>query len=117
MSRDDEVWFSASMKFALYTQDGKFFQHSVSVYLFRAPDHDVARLRALQIGAGQEQIYLNAEGSLIRIALVQVDTLDMIGEIEDGVEVYSWPGPEENQSPFPWSHKFNPGESDFYPSV
>ncbi|MFD0522587.1 DUF4288 domain-containing protein [Paractinoplanes durhamensis] len=84
------------MRFAEYTDDTTFFRYRTSVYLLRAADHEAARVRAVEIGREQERTYRNAEGALFRTALVGVDTLDMLGDLEDGVEVAHWPGRRSN---------------------
>ncbi|GAA2648166.1 DUF4288 domain-containing protein [Paractinoplanes durhamensis] len=111
------VWFSTSMRFAEYTDDTTFFRYRTSVYLLRAADHEAARVRAVEIGREQERTYRNAEGALFRTALVGVDTLDMLGDLEDGVEVAHWPG-EEIEPPVAWGHEFHPeDDSEFYTTL
>lgn len=84
------VWFSATLRFASFTEDGRYFQPDVSVYTFKAVDHTSGFDRALQIGRGAERSFVNALGVRIRIALVDIETLNMLGDELDGVEVFYW---------------------------
>jgi hypothetical protein len=105
------VWFSATVRFALYTEDSGYFMPSVSVYTFRAIDFDAASGRALEIGRAGERTYVNAEGVRVRIAMTEVETLNMLGDDLDGTEVFWWPGEEQAASPYTWDHAFTPEKS------
>ncbi|GAB3849204.1 hypothetical protein ACFPIJ_36600 [Dactylosporangium cerinum] len=111
------VWFSATLRFASFTEDGQYFQPNVSVYTFKAVDHTSAFDRALQIGRGAERSFVNALGIRIRIALVDIETLNMLGDELDGVEVFYWPGQEHDTSPYAWDHTFTPEQSTPYTAL
>lgn len=67
-----------------------------SVFVFRAPDWETARMRAIELGRESENSYTNAEGEMVGWRLVRVETLDLLGdELIDGREVYSEPVPIE----------------------
>ncbi|MET7423922.1 DUF4288 domain-containing protein [Dactylosporangium sp. NPDC005555] len=111
------VWFSATLRFASFTEDGRYFQPDVSVYTFKAVDHTSAFDRALQIGRGAERSFVNALGVRIRIALVDIETLNMLGDELDGVEVFYCPGQEHDTSPYTWDHSFTPERSTPYTAL
>jgi hypothetical protein len=63
-----------------------------SVFVFKARDWEHARLRAIEIGKQAEATYENADGQTVSRRLVNVETLDLLGdEIADGREVYFEP--------------------------
>ncbi|WP_344510016.1 DUF4288 domain-containing protein [Dactylosporangium maewongense] len=105
------VWFSATARFALYTEDAGYYLPSVSVYTFKATDHAGALVRALELGRAAEQAYVNAHGVRVRVALVEVESVNMIGDDLDGAEVFWWPGEEQDASPYAWDHTFTPERS------
>lgn len=105
------VWFSSTVRFALYTEDASYFMPSVSVYTFQAIDHEAAFVRVLEIGRAEERTYVNAEDVRVRIAMTEVETLNMLGDNLDGTEVFWWPGEEQATSPYTWDHTFTPATS------
>ena len=111
------VWFSATLRFAFFTEDSRYFQAEVSVYTFKAVDHASALDRALQIGRGAERSYVNALDVRVRKAFVEVETLNMLGDELEGVEVFYWPGQEQDESPYPWDHTFAPERSTPYTAL
>jgi hypothetical protein len=70
-----------------------------SVFVFRAPDWESARARAIELGRQSEKAYANVEGERVDWRLMSVETLDLLGdEIIDGREVYSEPVPVGDES-------------------
>jgi hypothetical protein len=61
------------------------------IRLILAQDAEIAYQKALQIGKGEEEIYENAEGELVRWDFIGVISLSRIeGDvIEDGIEIAS----------------------------
>ncbi len=85
-------WFSAAVRVAILVEGTRDHDEARSVFLFRSPNFDEAFVRALQLGRGLEQEYVNGAGQLVRWLLLEVETLDILGpEIADGREVYSEP--------------------------
>ncbi|WP_086821009.1 DUF4288 domain-containing protein [Allokutzneria sp. NRRL B-24872] len=88
-------WFSASARYASTVECDGLSTISRSVWVFAVPDsgEDVwadAHARALQIARRDEHGYLNADGRRVDWKLIDVQTLDLLGEVvEDGREVYS----------------------------
>jgi hypothetical protein len=65
-----------------------------SVLVFRAPDWESARMRAIELGRAAEDSYVNADEQRVTRRLISVETLDLLGDdITDGREVYSEPIP------------------------
>ena len=94
----NESWFSASLRFTTQVADDEADQED-SVILLRAPDWEVAFARAVALGRQMEQTYKNGVGATVEKRLVEVRTLDELGEaIPDGREVYCAPV-EANQAP------------------
>jgi hypothetical protein len=63
-----------------------------SVVIFRAQDWDAAFRRALEIGRGMEVAYRNGDGVSVEKRLVEIRTLDELGdELSDGREVWCAP--------------------------
>jgi hypothetical protein len=86
----------------------------MSVYTFQAIDHEAAFGRVLEIGRAAERAYINAEGVRVRIAMTEVETLNMLGDDLDGTEVFWWPCEAQAASPYTWGHSFTPEESTPY---
>lgn len=87
-------WFSCSARFAVVVGDVGITRMSRSVYVLRAHDFEDAFRRALDRSRREEESYENADGERVSWHLVDIETLDVLGEsIEDGREVYSEPLP------------------------
>jgi len=61
------------------------------VVVFLAKDFDDALLRALDLSRAMESTYLNGDGQEVRWRFIGVETLDQLGQITDGREVWSEP--------------------------
>jgi hypothetical protein len=53
----------------------------------------------------------------VRIAVVEVESLNMLGDDLDGSEVFWWPGEDQDASPYPWDHVFTPENSTPYTAL
>ncbi|SDM39732.1 DUF4288 domain-containing protein [Allokutzneria albata] len=88
-------WFSASARYASTVECDGLSTISRSVWVFELPDTGErlwadARARALEIARRDEHGYLNADGRRVQWELIDVQTLDLLGDtVEDGREVYS----------------------------
>lgn len=107
----EECWFSCRIRFVHYSNGNPSCLIRTSSYLLKARDFEAARLRALEIGRREERIYPNADGGMARTAMIQVEALDMLDGIVDGVEVASLWSDEITPCPYPWEHQFAPEES------
>jgi uncharacterized protein DUF4288 len=85
-----DSWFSTLLRFLTTVEAVGPTTYTRSVLVFKAADWEPARLRALELGRAHEATYENADGQRVARRLVEVETLDMLGdEIDDGREVYS----------------------------
>ncbi len=93
MSREG-AWFSAMVRLADIIGEVGAERYVKSVFVFRARDWDEALVRAVELGRALEEDHPNADGERVVWRLMDVETLDMLGEvITDGREVYSEPVP------------------------
>lgn len=107
-----KVWFSCRVRFAHYSDDDSTYLMETCSYLFRGPrDYDAAMSRALEVGREREKIFRNSNGGMARVAMVEVEALDMIDRIFDGVEVASIWSDDLSQCPYSLDHHFNPENS------
>jgi hypothetical protein len=84
-----EQWFSAAVRFRTAVEGVDGVSDTRSVFVFRAQDWKSARARALELGRAAEEAYFNGDGQRVERRLLQVQTLDLLGdEIVDGREVY-----------------------------
>jgi len=85
------AWFSASLRFTIDV-DGTQTREMLSVVLFSALDFEDAFRRALELGRLTETTYLNQDDGRVNWRLVEVATIDMLGDaVVDGREVYCEP--------------------------
>jgi hypothetical protein len=83
------MWFSAMVRLLLSIEDEGPVDYWRSVFVFQAPDWEPARLRAIELGRAREESYLNVDGKEVELSLVEVETLDCLGdEPVDSREVY-----------------------------
>ena len=85
-------FYSARLLFAFVVTDGQARRRVLcdeTVVVFRARTRDSAFRRALKLGRASEAEYLNNRQQTVRVALVSVETLDVIGTTIDGAEVAS----------------------------
>jgi hypothetical protein len=87
---DDVVWFSSGARFAVQIEGRGVVDEMRSVIVFLARDFDDGRERALNLFLAKETSYINGDGEKVDWRLIQLDTLDELGErIADGREVYA----------------------------
>lgn len=104
-----EDWFSCRIRFAHYSDnDDSVLTVRTSSYLLRASDFEDARLRAIEVGRKEERVYRNAADGMARIAMIEVDSVDMLDAIVDGVEVSSIWSDDIIPCPYSWDHVFTP---------
>ncbi|MFB9903158.1 DUF4288 domain-containing protein [Allokutzneria oryzae] len=88
-------WFSASARYAVIVECDGLDLIARSVWVFSQPDTGErmwadAHEKALRIAREQEDVYRNVNGRRVHWKLVDVQTLDLLGEtVTDGREVYS----------------------------
>ena len=89
----EKSWFSAMTVFVVQVSGpGGESRLQKSVYLVKATDFDDALSAVVARARKDEQAYKNGEDEWVRWMLVDVETLDWLGDtIEDGREVYSEP--------------------------
>jgi hypothetical protein len=96
------TWFSASL-LSVVSVDAVATNEVRSVVLFQSENFDTALIRATKLGRNLETTYENADRRTVRWQLVEVETLDLLGDqIEDGREVYSEPIPPRSTANRDW---------------
>ncbi|MFH8379611.1 DUF4288 domain-containing protein [Kitasatospora sp. NPDC018058] len=106
-------WFSCRIRFAHMSSSDNTLLYSVSVYLIRADDDETGLELALARGRQDERVYANAAGGTSRVAMVEVEALDMLDPtIEDGVEVACLWSDDIVPNPFPMDVTFQPEASN-----
>lgn len=96
-------WFSAMLRSVVLAENDGAIRLARSVVVFRAEDFEAARRRAVELGRASERSYLGGTGEQIRCRLLDIETLDLLGDtITDGREVYSEPAdlPADMHIPF-----------------
>ena len=89
-----DVWFSTMVRLVTTVESVGATTFQRSVFVFRAPDWEAARERALALGGAAEGVYTNADGQRVERRLTCVETVDLLGdELVDGREVYAEPVP------------------------
>jgi Domain of unknown function (DUF4288) len=84
-----DQWFSTAVRLRTAVDGASSVTDARSVFVFRARDWESARERALELGRGAEESYLNGDGQRVERRLLGVETLDLLGdELVDGREVY-----------------------------
>ncbi|MFC9326186.1 DUF4288 domain-containing protein [Kitasatospora sp. NPDC057015] len=110
-AQEPQSWFSCRIRFAHLSTDSETLLLRTSAYLVRAADYESALPRALEIGRREEKAYPNASGGTARIAVVEIETIDMLEELTDGTEVASLWSDDITPSPWDWDHRFRPENS------
>lgn len=106
-----DSWFSCRVRFAHLATSSESLLLRTSVYLFIADSYESAHPRALEIGRREEQVYPNGAGGMTRIAMVEIEAIDQLDEIEDGIEVACLWSDEIEPSPYTWDQEFHPEKS------
>jgi hypothetical protein len=105
-------WYSTKVRVALLIESVGLVRYMDSVHVFQASDSDDAKRRALELGCGHEEEYLNSDQQHVRWCFKEIISLDLLGtELSSGCEVYSEPvklGPEEH---LPFDTDFDPQSS------
>jgi hypothetical protein len=86
------------------------------VSLLSADGWEEARQKAILLGRSREETYLNSDGQRVRWAFDRLITLDCIGDIHDGVEIYSQSA-EIGDPSVSYDHEFHPEAVDPTQSV
>lgn len=111
MLNDKPSWFSCRIRFIHYSRNDPSYLIRVSSYLFRAHSYEDAMPRALEIGGREERVFRNADGGMSRTAMVEVDAIDILDDIADGVEVASLWSEDLDSCPYSFDHRFTPEDS------
>ena len=82
-----------------------------SVVVFRARSYAHAFRRAIELGRKSETSYKNHRGETVRWALVEVENLDFVGKVIDGVEVASRLHSRTSRTPVGPRRRFHPERS------
>lgn len=83
-------WFSACLRRVCVIVGQGAVDARDDVFLLQAADWDEAFARALEIGRGREETYINADGEAVVWLFAEVVTLDEVrGSQLDGAEVFS----------------------------
>lgn len=86
----DRQWYSARVQLVAIVEPGRANSVMDSIHVFRASDWDDALRRAVALGRGHEQEYVNADGDRVQWRLREVLSLDLIRADDiDGAEVHS----------------------------
>lgn len=81
-------WYSVSLRVVCSIR-GEVVECWEPVHVLRASSFADARVKAIELGRGYEQMYVNGEGDEVRWTFLQVLTSDQLGPtIEDGREVW-----------------------------
>ena len=102
-----KAWFSAMVVFVVQVSGpGGESRLQKSVYLVKATDFDDALSTVVARARKDEEAYKNSDDEWVRWMLVEVETLDWLGEkIEDGREVYSEPRFDVPLSTYPLPYR------------
>lgn len=83
-------WYSAQLRLVAVIEGIGSDLYMDQVHVFLAADWRDAMARALEIGRGEEDEYVNANGHLLAWCFKEILTLDIIGpSIADGAEIHS----------------------------
>jgi Domain of unknown function (DUF4288) len=106
-------WYSARIRLVCLIEGEGATIYQDSVVVMRAADFREAFQRALEVGRGREEEYLNADGELVRWRLKAVFSLDVIQADQlDGAEVYSEPVELEPGDRDPFDITYAPESSE-----
>lgn len=109
---NDAQWYSTRLRLVCIVEERPPALVMDTVHVFRAPGWDAALDRALQLGRGHEQEYLNGEQQVVRWRLAEVSTLDLItADALDGAEVHSAFGDVPDPAPAGLLPPFRPERS------
>lgn len=81
-------WYSAGLTFAILSEGDALVRRVLSVVLVQAQDFSSAHAEALRVGREAEEVYRDREGNRVRWALETVSTIDEIGELRSGREIF-----------------------------
>lgn len=89
--QNNMMWFSAMLVFAIHVEDVGVERTARSLILFKSTnDFEEAKKSALKVGLSKEESYKNGDEKLVQWKLMNIETLDLLGEeIDDLKEVYS----------------------------
>ena len=106
-------WFSACFRRVCLVENRRTNTYNDSVLVFTASDFEDAMHRAIQLGRGMEEEYLNDSGMRVRWRLKEIMTLDVIqADSLDGAEVYSAFSDVPEGEDIPFDAVFHPEDSE-----
>jgi hypothetical protein len=83
-----------------------------SIHVFQAENFDEAMQRALVLGRGHEEEYVNSSQEQVRWRLKEIVSLDILRQgLSDGIEIYSEPVEPEPTDRLDDEVTFNPEAS------
>jgi hypothetical protein len=112
MTSAEAQWFSARIRLVCLLEGSGAQRFQDSVVVFRARDFADAFRRALEIGRGHEEEYLNGDGERVAWRLKEVLSLDVVHGDLDGAEVSSEPVDVLDEVRDPFETTYAPESSD-----
>lgn len=104
-------WYSTKLRFFLLVEPVGFAMARNGVFLLRADSFEAARLKALELGAAQEELFLNADGANAKWCFESILTLDVLPDELENAEVCS-EFCDGLQTDIEWGHEFSPEDSE-----
>jgi len=105
-------WFSAKIRVACLIKGVGLVRYMDSIHVFQAENFDAALERALTLGRGHEEEYVNSSQEQVRWRLKEIVSLDMLRQgLVDGIEIYSEPVAPGPTDLFDYEVAFNPDAS------
>ena len=105
-------WFSAKVRMACLIEGVGLVRYMDSIHVFQAENFDAAMQRALVLGRGHEEEYVNSSQEHVRWRLKEIVSLDILRQgLSDGIEIYSEPAEPGLTEFFDYDVKFNPDTS------
>ncbi len=112
MDEHGSNWFSACLRRVCVIEGQGAVDAWDEVFLIQAAHRDQAFARALEIGRGKEETYVNGDGETVVWLFAEVLTLDLIhADGLDGAEVFSVVSSVPPGSKSSAEHVFNPEKS------
>jgi hypothetical protein len=105
-------WFSTKVRVACLIEGVGLVRYMDSIHVFHAENFDEAMQRALVLGRGHEEEYVNSNQEHVRWRLKEIVSLDILQQgLSDGIEIYSEPVEPGLTEFFDYDAKFNPDTS------
>jgi hypothetical protein len=90
------MWFSAMAQLVVFV-GARIEHYERSLFVFQADESAAAHRRAVELGRELEATYNNQHDDTVRWQLVRVETLDVLGDVLDGREVFSESAPYDGE--------------------